>query len=221
MSAYAFTQASLSFSSPATPTTAASALSGQPSQDEVARIRHRRKLARKTPEQRRKLLQYQRRHNEKDGRLFYCDYCDLFISSRPRTWTAHLRSARHMDAFRNYYDLAAHVESVWISEIHHKVELARGREVHRVQQQRAGQGAATPLVAQHIAPGIVIGGAAPRPPPPPPAAVLLPSSAAAVPVGVAMPSISVGGKTLRPPPLPVKVSAEKPQPEHLHLKKRE
>lgn len=166
-----------------------------PSQDEVARIRRRRRLARKTPEQRRKLLQYQRRHNEKDGRLAYCDYCDLFVSSRQRPWRAHLQSTRHMEAFRAYYNLAVYVESAWMGEISHKIELARSREVHRVQQASAGQNAATPLPVQCVAPGIKVGGTpvgpATRPPPPPPVLNTLPAT---------LPSIRVGGKVIVGPP---------------------
>ncbi|KPA78146.1 putative U1 small nuclear ribonucleoprotein C [Leptomonas pyrrhocoris] len=224
MDANVVPQAPLSGGSSPTTTSPATALNGQPTLDEVARIHHRRKLARKTPEQRRKLLQYQRRHNEKDERLFYCDYCDLFISSRQKTWAAHLRSARHMDAFRAYYDLAAHVESVWFSEINYAIEQARGREVHRLQQQRAGRGASTPLAAQRIAPGIVVGGALPPPPPPPPPpAVLMPSPAAAVAVrvGVGTPCIRVGGKVVMSPPLPIKVSVGPPPQEDVPPKKEE
>ncbi|GET88267.1 hypothetical protein, conserved [Leishmania tarentolae] len=170
---------------------------GQPSEAEMKRIRQRRRLACKTPEQRRKLQQYQRRHNEKDERLYYCDYCDLFISSRHRTWMMHLRSARHMDAFQSYYSLVAHVESVWIAEISREVELARSREVHRLQQKSAGKGAATPLAAQQVAPGIVVGGAPVSgcltPPPPFPQ----PSNGAAL-LGPT-PTIRVGTKTILPP----------------------
>ncbi|AYU78499.1 conserved hypothetical protein [Leishmania infantum JPCM5] len=169
---------------------------GQPSEAEMKRIRQRRRLACKTPEQRRKLQQYQRRHNEKDERLYYCDYCDLFISSRHRTWMTHLRSARHTVAFQSYYDLVAHVESVWVAEINREVELARSREVHRLQQRSAGKGAATPLTAQQVAPGIVVGGApAPgRLPPPPPFPQPPHGSAQVGPT----PTIRVGAKTILP-----------------------
>lgn len=184
----------------------------QPTSEEVARIRRRRRLARKTPEQRRKLLQYQRRHNEKDGRLFYCDYCDLFVSSRQKTWAAHLRSARHMDNFRAYYNLASQVESVWMGEMEYKIEQARAQEVHRRVQQHAGRGAATPLGAQHIAPGIVVGGS-PSTSSPSTATSTTAAPAVNVAVRVAtpsvrvggvvmMPTIRVGGKVVPPPPPP-------------------
>ncbi|CBZ26780.1 conserved hypothetical protein [Leishmania mexicana MHOM/GT/2001/U1103] len=170
---------------------------GQPSEAEMKRIRQRRRLACKTPEQRRKLQQYQRRHNEKDERVYYCDYCDLFISSRHKTWMTHLRSARHTDAFRSYYDLVAHVESVWVAEISREVELSRSREVHRLQQSAAGKGAATPLTAQQVAPGIVVGGApAPGRLPPPPSFTQPPHGTAQV---GPTPTIRVGTKTILPP----------------------
>ncbi|KAG5505671.1 hypothetical protein JKF63_05006 [Porcisia hertigi] len=169
---------------------------GQPSEAEMKRIRQRRRLAKKTPEQRRKLQQYQRRHNEKDERLYYCDYCDLFISSRHKTWMTHLRSARHIDAFQSYYDLVAHVENVWVAEINREVELARSREVHRLQHKIAGEGSATPLMAQHIAPGIVVGGApAPGHLPPPLPFPLRPQDTAQV---CQTTTIRVGTKTLLP-----------------------
>jgi hypothetical protein len=203
------------------PTTA-----NQPALDELVRVRRRRALARKTPQQRRKLLQYQRRHNEKDERLYYCDYCDLFISSRHKTWMAHLSSARHLGAFRAYYDLASHVESVWVGEINRKVELARVQAIHRNQQQRAGCGAATPLAVQRIAPGIVVGGSAPRAlsattiNTAQPQHVTTAAAASATPIlsspVLMLPSVQVGGavvapggpmirvgsKTVMPPPLP-------------------
>lgn len=128
------------------------------SAEELQRIRKRRQLARKTPEQRRKLLQYHRRHNEKDGRLFFCDYCDLFISSSPRCWRAHLTSTRHMDAVEGYYRMAAHVECVWLKEIQDSVARAQMQRVHEHQQARAGIGAATPLPAHCIAHRILVGG---------------------------------------------------------------
>ncbi|KAK7200168.1 U1 small nuclear ribonucleoprotein C [Novymonas esmeraldas] len=177
---------------PTAATESASPPAGQPSDAEVRRVRQRRRLARKTPEQRRHLQQYQRRHNEKDERLYYCDYCDLFISSRHKTWMTHLRSARHIDAFQSYYNLVAHVESVWLSEIHREVELARGREAQRLQQRAAGRGATTPLAAQQVAPGIVVGGVGVpsrpppppyQPPPPPPPPPLLAGSSVTVRVG--------------------------------------
>ncbi|KAG5479353.1 hypothetical protein LSCM1_04611 [Leishmania martiniquensis] len=180
---------------------------GQLSEAEIKRIRQRRRLASKTPEQRRKLLQYQRRHNEKDERLYYCDYCDLFVSSRHRAWMTHVRSARHMDAFQSYYDLVAHAESVWMTEINREVELARSREVHRLQQRSAGMGAATPLAAQCIAPGIVVGGApaiAPGRLPPPPPLPHTPHGEAQVSRPV---TIRVGSQTILPPAAPAASSA--------------
>ncbi|CAJ1008282.1 putative U1 zinc finger containing protein [Leishmania naiffi] len=173
---------------------------GQPSEAEMKRIRQRRRLARKTPEQRRRLQQYQRRHNEKDERLYYCDYCDLFISSRHRTWMTHLRSTRHMNAFQSYYDLVAHVESVWVAEMNCEVERARSREVHRLQKRTAGSGAATPLTAQQVAPGIVVGGTltSGRLPPPPP----FPQPSDVTVQVSATPAIRVGTKTILPPVVP-------------------
>ncbi|KAG5480116.1 hypothetical protein CUR178_06168 [Leishmania enriettii] len=185
---------------------------GQPSEAEMKRIRQRRRITSKTPEQRRKLLQYQRRHNEKDERLYYCDYCDLFVSSRHRAWMTHLRSARHMDAFQSYYELVAHVESVWVTEINREVELARSREVHRLQQMFAGRGAATPLAAQRIAPGIVVGGAptaAPARLPLQPPSTHLPRGAAQVPPAV---TIRVGTKEILPPAAPAASSADVASP---------
>lgn len=128
------------------------------SPEELRRQRRRRRLARKTPEQRRKTIQYTRRHNEKDGRLFYCDYCDLFVSSSQRPWRRHLASGKHMACVRDYWSMAAHVEAPWLNEINEAVAKAQLHAMHRQHQALAGPQAVIPMPAVRVAPGIVIGG---------------------------------------------------------------
>lgn len=151
---------------PATAAATADLTDTIPTADEVRRIERRRRLAKKTPAQRRLLTQYHRRHNERDGRLVYCDYCDLFISSKQKTWATHLKSIRHLASFQAYYDLLQNVESGWMAEIEHGIEVACSQAVIRAQQQVAGHGAATPLPPQAIAHGIVVGGLPNAAPPP-------------------------------------------------------
>eukprot|EP00796_Vickermania_ingenoplastis_P012378 gene12378-8504_t len=82
-----------------------------PSHEELKRLRMRRRLARKTPAQRQRLQQYHRRHNEKDHRLYYCDYCDVFISTSDKAWSrGHLRTYRHFQNVEAYYALVESLE---------------------------------------------------------------------------------------------------------------
>ncbi|CCW63804.1 unnamed protein product [Phytomonas sp. EM1] len=187
------------------------------SDEELKRQKRRRRLARMTPEQRRKALQYQRRHNEADGRLFYCDYCDLFISTSQKCWRAHLVSARHIDAVEGYYTMAANVESQWVNDIHETIAKDRLRRIYRDQQAVVGRNAATPLPPMQIAPHITVGGNPPSSalstavdggPPIPPTTSQTPL--VSIRVGEKMiyaPSIKVANKALpplaTPPPPPV------------------
>lgn len=96
------------------------------SPEEIKRIRERRKWARRTPEQRHKHRQYQRRHNEKDGRLYYCDYCDVFVSTSEKSWSRHLNGLKHMDNMYAYYQLVEQVEEEAMEKIRNDVLEARG-----------------------------------------------------------------------------------------------
>lgn len=96
------------------------------SPEEIKRIRDRQKWARRTPEQRQKHRQYQRRHNEKDGRLYYCDYCDVFVSSSEKSWSRHLNGIKHMDNMYAYYQLVEQMEAEKMHKIRHDVLEARG-----------------------------------------------------------------------------------------------
>lgn len=95
------------------------------SPEEIKRIQIRRKMARSTPAQREKLLQYQRRHNEKDGRLYYCDYCDFFVSSQEKSWSKHLATNRHRESMRAYYYLVEQEEKEKVKKLDEAVLLAR------------------------------------------------------------------------------------------------
>ncbi|CAD2220874.1 U1 zinc finger containing protein, putative [Angomonas deanei] len=95
--------------------------------EDLIRQKKRKRMAKMSPEKRRKFIQYERRHNEKDGNLIYCDYCDVFISSKPRVWNAHRSSRRHMDNFEAYYAMVAGVEPLLLREINEKVQRARNR----------------------------------------------------------------------------------------------
>lgn len=72
---------------------------------EEARLKKRRRMARKTPEQRQRKVMYVRRHNEKDGVLYYCDYCDRFVSTSQVAWKRHLQSPAHIHHMESYYQL--------------------------------------------------------------------------------------------------------------------
>lgn len=187
-------------------TAGGSGVDGGFSEEERRRQKRRRQLARKTPEQRRSLLQYQRRHNEKDGRVYYCDYCDLFVSSAQKTWKRHLNSLKHMNAFEAYYEMASRVESVWLNEIKADVADAHIHALHLAQQSVAGKGATTPMHATQIRPGIVVGGVpasllAPVLPSPSPAEAAAVASSHA---SQSLPAIRVGDSVVHPgPPPPV------------------
>lgn len=43
------------------------------------------------------------RHNEDDQRVFYCDYCDVFVSTRRGTRMQHLQGKAHMSNMEAYY----------------------------------------------------------------------------------------------------------------------
>ncbi|KEG09567.1 elongation factor 1-alpha (ef-1-alpha) [Trypanosoma grayi] len=130
--------------------------------DEERRRRRRRRLARKSPETRRRRLQYARRHNEKDGRLFYCDYCDLFVSRAAKSWLQHLGGVRHMEAMEAYYALVDARDPVWLTSIREDVLRAHMEERVRQHQIIAGKGATVPLPAVTIGfsgpNSIVVGG---------------------------------------------------------------
>lgn len=83
---------------------------GELSVEERRRIRRRRQLSKKTPQQRQKIKQYHRRHNEKDGILYYCDYCDSFIHSSEKSWRKHLTGNKHIKNFEAYYNLVEDME---------------------------------------------------------------------------------------------------------------
>jgi hypothetical protein len=40
---------------------------------------------------------------ERSGKIFYCDYCDAFISTKRRTRQQHLQGAKHIEAVETYY----------------------------------------------------------------------------------------------------------------------
>lgn len=129
---------------------------------EERRRRRRRRLAAKSPETRRRRRQYSRRHNEKDGRLLYCDYCDLFVSSAQRSWAQHLGGVRHMEAVEAYYATVEAREPAWLNAIRENVARAHTEERVRRHQRVAGKGAAVPLPAMVTGfvghQGIVVGG---------------------------------------------------------------
>lgn len=94
------------------------------SPEELRRIRQRQRLSRKTPQQRKKILQYHWRHNEKDGILYYCDYCDVFTSASEKSWSKHLSGTRHMNNVEAYYNLVPLVEEEkWVA-LNENVTLA-------------------------------------------------------------------------------------------------
>lgn len=98
--------------------------SGVLSPEELRRIRQRQRLSRKNPQQRKKIQQYHRRHNEKDGILYYCDYCDVFTSASEKSWSRHLSGTRHMDNVEAYYNLVPLVEDEKWFALNEKVTLA-------------------------------------------------------------------------------------------------
>jgi len=108
------------------------------------------------------MIQYQRRHNEKDGRLFYCDYCDVFVSRSDKVWQSHLQSTKHMSAVEGYYHMASQVEGPWLSEIRQTV--ARSHSQAMLQSSQGGIGSVSsvlPLAPMRVAPYIVVGGLPP------------------------------------------------------------
>ncbi|KAF8289835.1 putative U1 small nuclear ribonucleoprotein C [Trypanosoma cruzi] len=136
--------------------------SSELSQEERRRRQRRRRLAAKSPETRRRRLQYSRRHNEKDGRLLYCDYCDLFVSSAQRTWMQHLRGVRHMEAMEAYYAMVEARDPAWLKAVREDVVRAHVEERIRQQQLALGKGASVPMPAMTLGyvghQGIVVGG---------------------------------------------------------------
>ncbi|ESL07332.1 hypothetical protein TRSC58_04980 [Trypanosoma rangeli SC58] len=133
--------------------------------EELRRRKRRRRLASKPVEIRRRRLQYSRRHNEKDGRLLYCDYCDLFVCSGQRTWLQHLGGVRHMEAMEAYYAMLEARDPAWVNAVREDVSRAHVEEHVRQHQLVAGKGASVPMpamtlgyVGQH---GIVVGGPQP------------------------------------------------------------
>nr|CCC93416.1 conserved hypothetical protein [Trypanosoma congolense IL3000] len=90
-------------------------------------------------------LQCVRRHNERDGRLIYCDYCDLFICSIRRVWEQHLNSCRHMDSVEAYYAFLEVRDSSLLTRIREDVSRAH-LELHVMRYQKiAGKGSSVPL----------------------------------------------------------------------------
>ncbi|RNE98567.1 elongation factor 1-alpha (ef-1-alpha) [Trypanosoma rangeli] len=133
--------------------------------DELRRRQRRRRLASKPLETRRRRLQYCRRHNEKDGRLLYCDYCDLFVCSGQRTWLQHLGGVRHMEAVEAYYSLLEARDPAWVNAVREDVSRAHVEEHVRQHQLVAGKGASVPMPAMTLGyvgqQGIVVGGTQP------------------------------------------------------------
>ncbi|RNF16092.1 elongation factor 1-alpha (ef-1-alpha) [Trypanosoma conorhini] len=136
--------------------------SGEMSLEERRRRQRRRRLAAKPPETRRRRLQYSRRHNEKDGRLLYCDYCDLFVSSGQRPWLQHLGGVRHMEAMESYYATVEARDPAWVNALREDVARAHVEEHVRQHHLLAGKGASVPMPAMTLGyvghQGIVVGG---------------------------------------------------------------
>lgn len=108
------------------------------------------------------MIQYQRRHNEKDGRLFYCDYCDVFVSRSDKVWQSHLQSAKHMSAVEGYYHMASQVEGPWLSEIRQTVARSHSQAMlQSCQVCVGGVSSVLPLAPMRVAPHIVVGGLPP------------------------------------------------------------
>ncbi|KAH9597511.1 U1-C [Trypanosoma melophagium] len=116
----------------------------------------------KSPQTRRARLQYKRRHNERDGRLYYCDYCDLFVSSAGRSWLQHLRGVRHMECMEMYYTMVANMDSAWLDAIRENVRQSHVESYIRQHQRIAGKGAVVPIPPMITGfmgtRGIVVGG---------------------------------------------------------------
>ncbi|ORC89369.1 elongation factor 1-alpha (ef-1-alpha) [Trypanosoma theileri] len=130
-----------------------------------SRQRRRRQRLAASPQSRRARLQYRRRHNERDGRVYYCDYCDLFVSSAGRSWTEHLRGVRHMESVEMYYAMLERREAAWLDTIRADVQQSHVESYLREHQKTAGRGAAMPMPPTTTGfvgnCGIVVGGIQP------------------------------------------------------------
>ena len=46
------------------------------------------------------------RHNEKDDRVYYCDYCDKFVGTSQAVRMQHNKSTKHIECLETYYSMA-------------------------------------------------------------------------------------------------------------------
>ncbi|EAN77639.1 U1 small nuclear ribonucleoprotein C, putative [Trypanosoma equiperdum] len=134
--------------------------------DDARRIKRRRRLSRMSIEGRRRQLQYRRRHNERDGRLLYCDYCDLFVCSSLRSWGEHVISERHMENMECYYAMVEAYEPSWLGSICDDVSRAHVENHVRRHQSVSGKGSSVPIpavVAGRVDDQEIIVGGLPKP----------------------------------------------------------
>ncbi|KAG8338914.1 hypothetical protein TRVL_10259 [Trypanosoma vivax] len=150
--------------------------------------------------------QYRRRHNERDGRLRFCDYCNVFVSTVPRCWLEHINGVHHMDSIESYYSFVQSHDPALLQSISDDVSRAHFDVYVRNFQSVAGKGSSIPIPPMKSAavgyPEVVVGGTLPvcQPPQSVTSGVL---GVCVIPNNVGFVPVNVCGPLYSPAALPV------------------
>lgn len=81
------------------------------------------------PKKTKKRTPYRLRRNERFGVIFFCDYCNRFVSNNPGSRTEHLQSEGHIKRMEQYYNTLKREVTAKAAEVEEKKRLVENDPV--------------------------------------------------------------------------------------------